>query len=550
MTSIKKHWPLTTAVGMLWAATAVCLILSLKQNEGHFVYALDDPYIHMAMAKNFVRHGVWGVTKYGFTSSSSSLLWTLLLSLVYLIFGINEIAPFILNIIFGTAICILAYIILRKHKPSNLYIFLVLSAIIFYTPLPLVIFFGMEHALHALLTISFVYLAARLLTDENASPLESRLLLILTPLLNMARYEGLFLTFVVGCLFILKRKPLYALYLAVAGVLPIFIYGLVSVSNGWHLLPNSVLLKRKLFEFTSLSIKDILTFLYYPAHIIIHRYPRILMLMLGALSVFCFQYIKHRKIWNNATIMLIIFAATTFFHMRYTNTSWFLRHGAYIVALGILVVGLSICEYLPEKLQIKPGKKSMLKYSVLAFPVIFFALPVAKKGFNYLAITPQATTNIYEQQTQMGLFLRKFYQGKAIAANDIGAINYFADIKCLDLVGLANMEVERAITQKQYNSQFVDKITKAEHVKIAILYDLWFRNKKSGTIPSQWSRVGQWKIYNNLVCGSSVVSFYAVDPSEADNLIENLRAFSAYLPKSVLQCGKYTQQTERTAASI
>jgi hypothetical protein len=42
-------------------------------NGGSFTYALDDAYIHLAMAKNFPL-GVWGTTRYEFSSSSSSLL--------------------------------------------------------------------------------------------------------------------------------------------------------------------------------------------------------------------------------------------------------------------------------------------------------------------------------------------------------------------------------------------------------------------------------------------------------------------------------------------
>jgi asparagine N-glycosylation enzyme membrane subunit Stt3 len=44
---------------------------SIRINGGHLVYALDDPYIHMAIAKNVVQHHVWGVTPFGFTSASS-----------------------------------------------------------------------------------------------------------------------------------------------------------------------------------------------------------------------------------------------------------------------------------------------------------------------------------------------------------------------------------------------------------------------------------------------------------------------------------------------
>lgn len=107
MAAISRHWPLTTAIIILWITMSALLVVSMKQNQGHLVYALDDPDIHMAMAKNFAQHGVWGISRYEFSSSSSSLLWTLLLSAIYFILGANESSPFILNVIFATAIIFL-----------------------------------------------------------------------------------------------------------------------------------------------------------------------------------------------------------------------------------------------------------------------------------------------------------------------------------------------------------------------------------------------------------------------------------------------------------
>jgi hypothetical protein len=49
---MKKHFPLLVATGLLLSTVFVVLEKSLHQNAGHFIYALDDPYIHMAMARN------------------------------------------------------------------------------------------------------------------------------------------------------------------------------------------------------------------------------------------------------------------------------------------------------------------------------------------------------------------------------------------------------------------------------------------------------------------------------------------------------------------
>lgn len=57
----------------------VCLVYhmnSVSKTGNHYVYPLDDAYIHLAVAKNFAIHHVWGITEYQFSSTSSSPLFT------------------------------------------------------------------------------------------------------------------------------------------------------------------------------------------------------------------------------------------------------------------------------------------------------------------------------------------------------------------------------------------------------------------------------------------------------------------------------------------
>ncbi|MFW6270554.1 MAG: hypothetical protein ACOC4G_10800, partial [Bacillota bacterium] len=89
----KKYWPIIFSVLILLSVLFILINISFKRNEGVFVYALDDPYIHMSIAKNLVQEKVFGVTKYEFSFSTSSPLYTLLLSFFYYIFSPNEITP-------------------------------------------------------------------------------------------------------------------------------------------------------------------------------------------------------------------------------------------------------------------------------------------------------------------------------------------------------------------------------------------------------------------------------------------------------------------------
>jgi hypothetical protein len=71
-TNIAITWPLWLTLILLWAVIGLILVLSLKGNDCQFIYALDDSYIHLAIAKNLTRYGVWGLTPHEFASSSSS----------------------------------------------------------------------------------------------------------------------------------------------------------------------------------------------------------------------------------------------------------------------------------------------------------------------------------------------------------------------------------------------------------------------------------------------------------------------------------------------
>ena len=67
----------------------------------------------------------------------------------------------------------------------------------------------------------------------------------------------------------------------------------------------------------------------------------------------------------------------------------------------------------------------------------------------------------YEQQYQMDLFFKRFYEGTPVALKDIGAGSYLAVIECVDLAGLANMGVARRILNGEYETRTSGEITEA-----------------------------------------------------------------------------------------
>ena len=146
----------------------------------------------------------------------------------------------------------------------------------------------------------------------------------------------------------------------------------------------------------------------------------------------------------------------------------------------------------------------------------------------------------------MGKFLHEYYSGQAVAAGDIGAIDFYADIHLLDLLGLGTVEVARARAQRRFNTDMVRDMAAKRRIKIAVVFDHAYDD--IGGLPAEWQKAGEWEVSHNLICQESTVAFYAVDPGEKAQLAEHLREFSRQLPASVMQRGLYLDRHEALVA--
>ena len=533
-----KYWPLFASVVILCVTTGAISSLLILRENGHLVFALDDPYIQMAMAKNFVLHGVWGVTRFGFTSASSSPLWTFLIALTYAVFGVSGTSPYYLSLLCSVLALGVAYYVLRWYKLSPKLTFWTLVVLLFFTPLPLLSLIGSEHPLHTALTILLTFLAARLLSGEGPSTARRDLilLLVLSPILTVVRYEGMFLILAVCVLFFLRRRWLTGLAVGMAGFSSILFYGAIGLAKGWSWLPSSILLKGNFPRFTNLGAA--LDSVFGPAYFNIKMGPHLVVLVLGSLFLALYASDKRKALWDSRQVMTAIFVAITLAHIQFSMVAFFFRHEAYLVALGIVVIAAQLADLLPEKLLGTPADPVLVaKHAgavVLAALVIYPCLMRATIAMIYF---PQASKNIYEQQYQMALFIKRYYQGSNIALNDIGAVNFLADVHCLDLYGLATYEVTQLMRHRKYRPADILRLSREAGVKVAIVYDSWYT--PIGGLPREWVWVGQWAIPDNVVAGGDTISIYAVDESETVPLMQNLRDFSPLLPGDVKQSGRY-----------
>lgn len=543
VTITRRHWPLFVSVAILLLTVYVVGSIAKPRTQGHLVYPLDDTYIHMAMAKNLVRHGVWGVTPDGFTSTSSSPLWTLLLALVYGLVGVNEVAPFIMSLVSACLVLGVAHWILRTLNTPPRIAFLAQIAIILFTPLPTLIFSGMEHPLHAALTLTATFLAAHVLSSTEPSGGRKRYfwILALAPFLTAARFEGMFLVFVIAAGFLLRKQARRGILFGALGMLPIAAYAIVARLHGWPFLPTTVLLKSAFADAPSPAmfllglIQRALANLWTGSHLV----TLVLVVIVIELAT---KNERRGRGWTVERAMTGILAGTAILHLGLARVGWFYRYEAYLVALGIVVTACRssvLIEYLEGGEKLKPRGRSSAMAGATTLLLIATLFLCLFRGIRSLAELPQATVNIFHQQRQMAAFVSRYYQHSSVAVNDIGAVNFYSDIHCLDLWGLASRTVARLKVRREYGPRDIAHLTLESGTRVALVYDSTY--EAMGGLPSEWIKAGEWRIHDNVVTGSDVVSIYAVDRGELDSLIANLAEFSRDLPPDVGQSGLYTR---------
>lgn len=496
------------------------------RQTGHVVYPIDDPYIHMAMARHFAEDGVFGVSKTGFSATSSSPFWTLLLGVFFKITGNHESIPLLLNGFFGTILAFYWTRLLADRLKSAWAAAIVGTVFSFILPLPTLIVLGMEHTLHCLLMLMMLERASRFLeeSDRRRSPVS---LLLLTFLSILVRFETLFLVAPLITLFLAERNGKMALALAGGCALPLVTLGLINIHNGWFFFPTSVLLKSALSTNGWEQIYTIIERLYGQLFGAPHMAVLFILSATAMFSAWGRESITQRNcVWVTA------FAAAMVLHCSLAAIGWFYRYESYLLAIGVVAVAPYARDCLQNLWNAirtdRRGVERWIKMGGLAGLIALMPFPFYKQWKSIETLVP-AMRNTNSQQIQMGLFLQKYYTGEAVLANDIGAINYLADIRCLDVMGLGSVEPIKAQNQNLWSPNFLHSWCAQHRVSVVMVYENWLRK----ILPPDWIKVGEWTVDEKVSVADSTVSFYALIPPDAERLRNNLKSFEAQLPNGV-----------------
>lgn len=498
-------WPHTALALIAIAMGAAILIL----NQGHFVYTLDDAYIHLAFSEQLAQ-GHFGLVPAQRASPSSSVLYPLL-QMPLSFTALHEFQPLLWNSVALFACFALWRRLLRSclfDVPRWLAPALALLAMLALNQ-PGLVFSGMEASLQITCSLA---VAIGLIELMVARRLPWWLLagIVMGPLL---RYENLSVSLPALALVCATGRWRVAVLAGLAIAAALGGYALYSMLLGLPLVPGSLLVKTS-FDDPSLSLWSGL------AGSVEHLYRSIVglrsdlpvLLLIALLAV----DLLRRRPWPERALVgfaLIVLMAQFAFGGhgslgRYDSHAW--------------SVGLAIAVFIHRAtLQ----RLARMPWRLVAISALGLACLFPYTAF-MAAATPLAANNIYLQQFQMRRLLVDFVKVPA-SVNDAGLTAYRNPYGVVDVVGLGSEAIRRLRRTGRLNAAMLDSVALRYSAWLALVYPEWL----GSAVPQSWVPVAVLRLERPRVSvAQTEVTIYLAWPLDRNTIKGALETFAATLP--------------------
>jgi len=234
----KTHWVVYVAATTLIIAVLLLRNHLVRGTGGILLLPDQDAFLQLTTARSMAFYHTWGLDRH-FESASPSILYPLILTIPFFIFGAHLIVVPIVNIIAAFVLLNALQKWLSSYAVPTVVQLCILLFVIFLPALPLMILYGMENIFLFLLGFLFT---SRLL-KEWSNAVFTRAIFVYAALLVATRYDA-FLLILVPCLFLmLRRRYTPALELLIWGLLPVLVFGFLSLKMGSYFLPNIYLVQ-------------------------------------------------------------------------------------------------------------------------------------------------------------------------------------------------------------------------------------------------------------------------------------------------------------------
>jgi hypothetical protein len=502
----------------LWLPHVVLLSLVLLEalvililNDGHLIFTLDDPYIHLSLAENIWR-GHYGVNAGESCAPSSSIVWPFLISPIagwrmapWILLALNTLISAATLYLFNRSLLLT----LKDLQTETRYLAMaVLSTLlILATNLVGPIFTGMEHPLQIFIATAVIWGLIYELEHRQA-PWWIFAAIVLGPLV---RYENLAISLPMLVYLFVRGYVKASLLSGFSIIATNGFFAFFLTSLGLHPIPIPVLLK-----ITGASSGG------------------------GVISVL-------RRVYNNlgdargmifaAGMAILIVVATSgsrrkadryfagtvalsvMLFLVFGRLSWF-RYQNFVWTALLLALIYLFRRRLVQSIE----RRSVLRVGVAA---ALFTITLCHRCLLILVTIPLGANNIYEQQYQMHRFATEFYRAP-VAVNDLGWVSYDNDNYVLDLWGVGS-EAALAGRRGRAGDDWMNTLTATHGVQMAMIYDSWFK-----AVPENWIPAGRLYLGKmRLMPADDPVSFYALNPEAASRVSVLLRSFRETLPPGV-----------------
>ncbi len=489
------------------AVVAVLFVMIRRQNQGHLIYALDDPYIHLALAEKLAR-GHYGINFTELSSPSSSILWPFLL-IPFAGTALHPYLPLLWNLVFGVMAAGLIGWAVATWPPQQdergrmpfgqqmiTAVLLMLAANI-----ASLTFVGMEHVLQVMLAISCAIGMMEALSNRPI-PLWCLVAAVIAP---MVRYEDLALTVAICCALAGTREWKRAAVVLGLSVASLVAFSGFLLAHGLPSLPMSVLVKGNAYISGGPLYKMFrqLRSGAYQSLVDPERFTIVMLFLIFVGLAWTATTRPRRFIFAGAALLGGL-------QIVIGRFGWFYRYEVYAL-IFLLMILLRVLAERPRFL-----------FGYFVMGLVFCATPFIRAT----ELTVASTEEIYRQQYQMHRFITEFYHD-SFAVNDLGLVSYrrTSDAYVLDVYGLASVEASKQLTK---TADWLEAIVGRHGISLAMLYPDWFQ------IPASWTPVAKMCVpHQQININEPCMVFYSTTPEGEPAIRADLARFAPTLPPDV-----------------
>lgn len=518
-----RYQPLVIAILTLIIFLLFMEVPMLTYSNGVFIYPHDEAYIRMAIGRNLVVHGVWGLSGEQFSPASSSLLYPLLLAAVFKLFGLRLVIPFAINLAAAIILFVVVHRWLERQGVPARGRALILVAVNLLTPVPVLVALGMEHIMQLLFTFLFLFSFADWMDNQHRR--WHWKVFMWAILLTATRYEGTFIVFAACIGMLVRRRLLPCLVLGTVSAAPLVLFGIYSLRHGGYFLPTSIMIKALPIPFDGNNVwkflgVDAFRRVFYPYSSYGNiATGRILVILL----ILYWLILQGRRGIAAIRWILVICLAATFLHMVFTGAALFYRYEACLVACAVLVIGAGLAKWDGLKW---PGKGGGARWMAI-FTTIFLFYPFFSRAWLAHSDTVTSCLDTYEQDYPAAGFIHRWYDKAAVVTDNIGITSYLSEGRTIDLgVGIGDLDIARSREYGFYRVEYAELIVRNEKPVLAVIAE----NGYHPDMLKKWVKVADWYTNHGLFPRPDHLSFYAIDPSIAPLLKRQLQAYQRVLP--------------------